>query len=257
MHARKAFTLVELLVSIAVIGVLVALLLPAVQAARGAARRIECGNHVKQNLLAVQLYHDTFRVIPPANLPGNATQATWFGLVDYTTSTVDTTQGFLAPFMERNKTILRCPEKTGEIEPLYNGANGGYGYNQNLGAADYSNWPTVRPVVRTLADFPSTSRTLVMSDSARIQLPWFGDPQLKATENWYLQGPDDSFASPGTHFRHSAVANVGFLDGHVDALPESTEAPPPATWDAAALALRQKLRIGYLAGKSVELYRPY
>jgi prepilin-type N-terminal cleavage/methylation domain-containing protein/prepilin-type processing-associated H-X9-DG protein len=102
--ARRAFTLVELLVVIAIIGILVALLLPAVQAAREAARRTECQNNLKQMGLGILNFEGTYGYLPPGKVNSGSAGA---GFPSYypnqANGTVHNHTGFvfILPFIEQ------------------------------------------------------------------------------------------------------------------------------------------------------------
>jgi prepilin-type N-terminal cleavage/methylation domain-containing protein/prepilin-type processing-associated H-X9-DG protein len=106
MRRRSGFTLVELLVVIAIIGILIALLLPAVQAAREAARRSQCTNNLKQLGLALHNYHSSFNCFPPGSL-----SLGWSWSSDATRSDVDihNTNGLvlLLPGLEQTPTYQK------------------------------------------------------------------------------------------------------------------------------------------------------
>lgn len=76
LSARRGFSALELIVVVAIIGILIALLLPGIQQAREAARRSQCSNNLKQLAIAYHNYHETYRVFPPGSiaLPGDSQQ---------------------------------------------------------------------------------------------------------------------------------------------------------------------------------------
>jgi prepilin-type processing-associated H-X9-DG protein len=111
--------LVELLVVIAIIGVLIALLLPAVQAAREAARRMQCTNHLKQVGIAVHNFHDTNDALPPTIIYYYASNANYAP----TDSTHDNPRygrlsfwGLIYPFVERQSLYEKVMAGTGATE---------------------------------------------------------------------------------------------------------------------------------------------
>jgi prepilin-type N-terminal cleavage/methylation domain-containing protein len=119
---RPAFTLVELLVVIAIIGILAALLLPAIQQAREAARRMSCSNNIRQYGLAAMNYESTYKVLPPMNIGyfvGNGA----YGTINTSSTRFGASAGRLSGLVS----ILPFMEQT----PLFNDITGGF--TQNFG----------------------------------------------------------------------------------------------------------------------------
>jgi len=164
-NRERGFTLVELLVVIAIIGVLVALLLPAVQSAREAARRAQCQNNIKQTGIALHNYHDAQKILPPS-----ATFDVKRGSPDNATKHYPNWIIMILPYMEQQALYsqfkmnvpisdplnrvprgtvipsLVCPSDQGhETKFAYgaegdNWARGNYGANGGLGAYSTTMW---------------------------------------------------------------------------------------------------------------------
>lgn len=129
--ARTAFTLVELLVVIAIIGILVGLLLPAVQAAREAARRMQCSNNLKQFGLALHNYHGTYGRFPFAiggtgnkfsgasQLLPYLEQTNLFNQIDFTRAIADPLN---ASARLTELAVMRCPSDLQNTQPTAGGA---------------------------------------------------------------------------------------------------------------------------------------
>lgn len=111
-RTRHGFTLVELLVVIAIIGILVALLLPAVQAAREAARRMQCSNNLKQLALAAHNYADTNRSFPSGWIYSGAANSEVWGW-----------SALMLPYMEQNTLYDQLGVSSGNLAANLLGAN--------------------------------------------------------------------------------------------------------------------------------------
>jgi prepilin-type N-terminal cleavage/methylation domain-containing protein/prepilin-type processing-associated H-X9-DG protein len=252
---RRAFTLVELLVVIAIIGVLVGLLLPAVQKVREAANRIKCANNLKQIALALHNYHDTNGSLPPGyQAPGFNVGWGWgaFLLPFLEQQNLSTQLGvsstafggganpvLATPLTQTKLSVYVCPSDTGPaLNPFkrdhaksnYRGVAGPYLPPVYVADVDYGGVLFQNSKVRLTDITDGTSNTLAVGEcvldvpTTKVAAIWVGmdssgDGVVFISDVfWSVDAGDYRLNGPGPQAfssRHPGGVQFGLCDGSV------------------------------------------
>lgn len=231
---RGAFTLVELLVVVGIIAVLVALLLPAVQAARASARRTHCASNMRQVGLAVHQYADTHQGRFPLMAYHNADD-------QQTAQTSKSWIATLGPYMEDVDAIRLCPEDRSRLEGIEQTATS-YALNGYLREPDDVDTTGMPPVlaaairksnedlISDFYDLRETHATLLLFEGIATKLAlhydhvhsysWFSDVNLanRGAPHFAVFEQVESEVAVDRH--GGRVANYLYADGHVVAIAE-------------------------------------
>ncbi len=232
MRRLRGFSLIELLVSIAIIALLLAVLLPSLSRARAQARRVQCTSNLRQLGHAWHMYAGEHRgramplAYSDAAIIRDASPIYWWGTND--SAGVDHTRGFVWPYLRaelRVAGVFECPDQpwgsympqgaAHQITSTY-GYNGYYlcpphtpGWSYSIGRRPWQNLDTL-PLPQRVFAFADTA--LDGGDSQPQNDALLDPPYLYSGGRWQLN------PSPTTCFRHGGRTSAACADGHVEAL---------------------------------------
>ena len=246
-----SFTLIDLLVVIAIIAILAGILMPALQQARERSRTAGCVSNLKQLAQANELYSSDNKdyYAPYARFSGRDSGRTypsplWWGETASATETKFNERGYLSSYVSNNKSILVCETVAPLVKFGDDTVGGSYGYNANgVGGVGYMQFKeTGKSSTNTDAYGQSVKSSSIRKPGSLIM---FGDTveaggmravtALAAIDRIY--GPD---SYKYIHFRHSKRANIAWADGHVS----GEQCSLPATGAKYALNLLGNTDVG-------------
>ena len=258
----SAFTLIELMVVLAVVAILTALVLPALGKARSSARQSKCAGHLRQLHLANTLYagdHGHY-VAAAAGIKSGSNLTRWHGVRSSESAPFDGSRGPLVRYLGKDAMIRRCPGfidyETSSGANAFEASCGGYGYNdRGVGSQSYRYGANAQGLEKGMRpeDIRQPQATVMFCDAAFPQ-PYDKPKYLieySFAEAYKFVRSDSgkeasSGAQPSIHFRHNGRANVIWCDGHVSA--ENMTVEKNADFS--------KFNIGWFGGPNNELFDP-